>query len=169
MNSETDGRNLKKILFGEPLTYAELLQLSTFPELETHILDLIISKRVRVDEYSEQGPDFLRTLYINCLSQVNISKTQVEAILEYVLSDGEPLDIYSYWWEVIDLAVVSKHLSDTYVRRVAEEIALIDYEDDEEIPMELQSRTLTLLLSFYSLPPKIEKRIKKKLSFLDEN
>ncbi len=167
MTSEIDGKNLKKLLSGEPLTYTKLLQLSIVPELETHILDLILSDQVKVDENSDQGPDFLRTLYINCLLQVNISKTQVEAILEYVLSDGEPLDIYSYWREVIELTVASKQLSDTYVRRVAEEIALFDYEDDEEIPRELQSRTLALLFSSYSLPPKIEKRIKEKLSSLD--
>lgn len=168
MTSETDSGNLKKLLSGEPLTYTELLQLSIVPELETHILDLILSNQVKVDEYSDTGPDFLRTLYISCLWQTNISKTQVEAILEYVLSDGEPLDVYSYWWEVIELTVASKQLSETYVQRVAEEIALIDYEDDDEISPELQMRLLALLLSSYSMQPKIEKRVQKRLSTLDE-
>lgn len=168
MTSETDSGNLTKLLSGEPLTFTELLQLSIVPELETTVLDLILSDQVKLDEYSDTGPDFLRTLYISCLLQVNISKTQVEAILEYALSDGEPLDVFSYWWEVIELTVASKQLSDTYVQRVAEEIALFDYEDDEEIPPELQMRLLALLLSSYSMQPKIEKRVQKRLSTLDE-
>jgi hypothetical protein len=77
MTSETDSGNLKKLLSGEPLTYTELLQLSIVPELETHVLDLILSDQVKIDEYSDDGPDFLRTLYIFCLQQINISKEQV--------------------------------------------------------------------------------------------
>ena len=168
MTSETDSGNLKKLLSGEPLTYTELLQLSIVPGLETHVLDLILSDQVKVDEFSDDGPDFLRTLYIFCLQQINISKEQVEIILEYVLSDGEPLDVFSYWWEVIELAVASKQLSNPSVERVAEEIAIFDYEDDDEIPPELQSRLLALLLSSYSMQPKIEKRVKKRLSSLDD-
>ena len=59
MTLETDSRNLKKLLSGEPLTYTELLQLSIVPELETNILDLILSDQVKVDEDSDTGPDFL--------------------------------------------------------------------------------------------------------------
>ena len=168
MTIGAEDKNIEKLLSGEPLTYTELLQIAFMPNLEKHVIDIILSDQVKIDENSDDGPDFRRTLYMACLQQVNASEAQIETILEHALSDGEPFDVLSYWAEVIELVVLSKQLSEVNVLRVAEEIALFDYEEDDEIPPEMQCSLLTSLLASYSLPLNIQERVVERLSTLEE-
>ena len=158
-----------KLKSGEELAYAEILNLAEGASLDASDLNLMINEEFSVDEGSESIPDFQRLLHIACLQQNSITEELVSQILENALDDGDPEDVFPYWWEVIELSIDSKKLSSELVSRLLTEILLNDYED--EILPEMQLRLIEKLTADFDVPDefakKINKMIKKLSSLID--
>jgi hypothetical protein len=143
---------------GEELAYAEVLQLAEDAILNESELNLMVSQEFPLDEDSESIPDFQRLLHIACLQQNSITEEIVSQILENALEDGDPEDVFPYWWEVIELSIDSKKLSSEHVSRLLTEILLIDYED--EILPEMQIRLIEKLTANFELPDDFKEKTK---------
>jgi hypothetical protein len=148
-----------KLKSGDKLAYAEVLQLAEDAILGESELTLMVSEEFPVDEDSESIPDFQRLLHIACLQQNSITEELVSQILENALDDGDPDDVFPYWWEVIELSIGSKKLSSELVSRLLTEILLNDYED--EILPEMQLRLIEKLTANFDVPEDFTKKIKK--------
>ncbi len=143
---------------GEELAYTEVLQLAEDAILNESELNLMVSQEFPLDEDSESIPDFQRLLHIACLQQNSITEEIVSQILENALEDGDPEDVFPYWWEVIELSIDSKKLSSEHVSRLLTEILLIDYED--EILPEMQIRLIEKLTANFELPDDFKEKAK---------
>ena len=148
-----------KLKSGEELAYAEVLQLAEDAILSESELNLMVNEEFSVDEDSESIPDFQRLLHIACLQQNSITEGFVSQMLENALDDGDPEDVFPYWWEVIEFSIDSKKLSSELVSRLLSEILLNDYED--EILPEMQLRLIEKLTANFDVPEEFAKKIKK--------
>ena len=148
-----------KLKSGEELAYAEVLQLAEDAILGESELNLMINEEFSLDEDSESIPDFQRLLHIGCLQQKSITEELVSQILENALDDGDPEDVFPYWWEVIELSIDSKKLSTELISRLLTEILLNDYED--EILPEMQLRLIEKLTADFDVPDEFTKKINK--------
>ena len=153
-----------KLKSGEELAYAEVLQLAEDAILGESELELMVNEEFPVDEDSESIPDFQRLLHIACLQQNSITEELVSQILENALDDGDPDDVFPYWWEVIELSIGSKKLSSELVSRLLTEILLNDYED--EILPEMQLRLIEKLTANFDVPDEFTNKIKKTIKNL---
>jgi len=148
-----------KLKSGDELAYAEVLQLAEGASLDASDLNLMVNEEFSLDEDSESIPDFQRLLHIACLQQNAITEELVSQILENALDDGDPEDVFPYWWEVIELSIDSKKLSSELVSRLLTEILLQDY--DEEVLPEMQLRLTEKLTANFEVSDEFTKMIKK--------
>ncbi len=153
-----------KLKSGEELAYAEILNLAEGASLDASDLNLMVNEEFSVDEDSESIPDFQRLLHISCLQQNSITEEHVSQVLENALDDGDPEDVFPYWWEVIELSIDSKKLSSELVSRLLTEILLNDYEDD--ILPEVQLRLIEKLTANFDVPEEFAKKTKKRIKKL---
>jgi hypothetical protein len=147
-----------KLKSGDELAYAEVLQLAEGASLDASDLNLMVNEEFSLDEDSESIPDFQRLLHIACLQQNAITEELVSQILENALDDGDPEDVFPYWWEVIELSIDSKKLSTELISRLLTEILLNDYED--EILPEMQLCLIEKLTADFDVPDEFTKKIK---------
>ena len=147
-----------KLKSGEELAYAEILDLAEGAILDASDLNLVVNEEIPIDEDSESIPDFQRLLHIACLQQNSITEELVSQILENALDDGDPEDVFPYWWEIIELSIDSKKLPSELVSRLLIEILLNDYEED--ILPEMQLRLIEKLTASFDVPDEFTKKTK---------
>jgi hypothetical protein len=148
----------QKVRSGEVLSQGEILEFAEGAILEAD-LNLILYANWIVDEGSESIPDFQRHVHIACLQRKAITEELISQILENALDDGDPEDVFPYWWEVIELSIDSKKLSTELISRLLTEILLNDYED--EILPEMQLRLIEKLTADFDVPDEFTKKINK--------
>jgi hypothetical protein len=153
-----------KLKSGEELAYAEILDLAEGAILDASDLNLMVNEEIPIDEDSESIPDFQRLLHIACLQQNSITEELISQILENALDDGDPEDVFPYWWEIIELSIDSKKLSSELVSRLLMEILLNDYEED--ILPEMQLRLIEKLTASFDVPDEFAKKTKKRIEEL---
>jgi hypothetical protein len=159
MGSNVDELILK-LKSGEELAYTEILHLAEGAILNASDLNLLVNEELPVDEDSESIPDFQRLLHIACLQQKSVTEGHVSHILENALDDGDPEDVFPYWWEVIELSIDSKKLSSELVSRLLTEILLNDYE--EEIMPEMQLRLIEKIEANFEMSQTFQTEIDQK-------
>jgi hypothetical protein len=151
---------IHKLKSGEELAYTEVLDLAEGAILNASDLSLVVNEEFPMDEDSESIPDFQRLLHIACLQQKSITEGHVSHILENALDDGDPEDVFPYWWEVIELSIDSKKLSPELVARLLTEILLNEYE--EEILPEMQLRLIEKIEANFEMSQTFQTEIDQK-------
>lgn len=151
---------LQRATSGGEFTYAEILILANSANLTPSILDLLVNEDLELDEDSEYIADFQRELHIACLQQSSIGGELISQILENALEDGDPEDVFPYWWEIFELSIDTGKVSESNIVRILEEILLNEY--DESILPEMQLRLLEKVQENYKISRELNEQVENK-------